>query len=152
MCFDVPKIVRSTECDHGHDEESRNGRDMKIDILDDYIRTPEWFQGLLDVYRSTGGLLEPPGGLMGLMGPKWSRGGAARAGRVPPPPLVRIGQGGGRPPPFPSSPLSPSFPSPTWTRKGGSPTPGGSRTPPGAPPPGQPHLPLAPLYTGQGAP
>ena len=33
--FDVPKIVRSPGCDHGHDEESRNGRDVKIDILDD---------------------------------------------------------------------------------------------------------------------
>ena len=40
MCFDVPKVVRSPGCDHGHDEESRNGRDMKIDILDDYIQTP----------------------------------------------------------------------------------------------------------------
>ena len=37
MHFDVPKLVRSPGCDHGHDEESRNGRDMKIDILDDYI-------------------------------------------------------------------------------------------------------------------
>ena len=27
MCFDVPKVVRSPKCDHGHDEESRNGRD-----------------------------------------------------------------------------------------------------------------------------
>ena len=39
MCFDVPKIVRSPGCDHGHDEESRNGQDKNIDILDDYIRT-----------------------------------------------------------------------------------------------------------------
>ena len=44
MCFDIPKIVRSTGCDHGHDEESRNGRDVKIDILECYIRTPEVFQ------------------------------------------------------------------------------------------------------------
>ena len=41
MCFDVLKVVRSPRCDHGHDEESRNGRDIKIDILDDYIRTSE---------------------------------------------------------------------------------------------------------------
>ena len=34
ICFDVPKVVRSPGCDHGHDEESRNGRDIKIDILD----------------------------------------------------------------------------------------------------------------------
>jgi len=25
MCFDAPKLVRSPGCDHGHDEESRNG-------------------------------------------------------------------------------------------------------------------------------
>ena len=54
MCFDVPKVVRSPGCDHGHDEESRIGQDMKIDILDDYIRIPEWFRGLSDIYRSTG--------------------------------------------------------------------------------------------------
>ena len=44
---------------------------------------------------------------MGLMGLKWRRGGAARAGRAPPLPLVRIGQGGRG-----GAPLSslPSFP------------------------------------------
>ena len=44
MCFDVPKVVRSPEFDHGNDKESRNGRDVKIDILDDYIRTSERFR------------------------------------------------------------------------------------------------------------
>ena len=44
MCFDVPKLVRSPGYDHGHDEESQNGRDIKIDILDGYIRTPEVFR------------------------------------------------------------------------------------------------------------
>ena len=44
MCFDVPKVVRSRGYDHGHDEESQNGQDIKIDILDDYIRTPEMFR------------------------------------------------------------------------------------------------------------
>ena len=34
MCFDVPKVVRSPRYDHRHDEESRNGRDIRIDILD----------------------------------------------------------------------------------------------------------------------
>ena len=29
MCFDEPKVVRSPGCNHGHDEESRNGRDIK---------------------------------------------------------------------------------------------------------------------------
>ena len=42
--FDVPKFVRSPRCDHGHDEESQNGRDIKINILDDYIRTSERFR------------------------------------------------------------------------------------------------------------
>ena len=45
MCFDVPKAVRSPGCDHGHEEESRNGRDIKIDILDDVIRTSDEFWG-----------------------------------------------------------------------------------------------------------
>ena len=43
MCFDVPKVVRSPGCDHGHDEEYQNGRDINIDILDDYIQTPDEF-------------------------------------------------------------------------------------------------------------
>ena len=67
--FDVPKVVRSPGCDHGHDEESRNGRDIKIDILEGYIRAPEGFRGLPDKYRSTGGYRNPPGGLMDLHGP-----------------------------------------------------------------------------------
>ena len=48
MCFDVPKIVRSTRFDHGHDEESRNGRDIKIDILDYYVWTSEGFRASSD--------------------------------------------------------------------------------------------------------
>ena len=48
MCFDVPKMVRSPGYDHGHDEESQNGRDVKINILDDYIRTPEVFRVILE--------------------------------------------------------------------------------------------------------
>ena len=56
----MPKIVRSPGCDHGHDEESRNGRDIKIDILDDYIRTSERFRvirvffGVPESYGNTG--------------------------------------------------------------------------------------------------
>ena len=44
MCFDVLKVVRSPGCDHGHDEESRNGRDMKIVILEDYVWTRKGFR------------------------------------------------------------------------------------------------------------
>ena len=69
MCFDVPNVVRSPGYDHGHDEESRNGRDVKIDILDDYVRTPEVFREVSDIYRSTGGLPEPPGEFIGPIGP-----------------------------------------------------------------------------------
>ena len=43
MCFDVPKVVRSHGYDHGHDDESRNSRDINIDILDDYVWTSEEF-------------------------------------------------------------------------------------------------------------
>ena len=68
MCFDVPKVVRSPRFDHGHDEESRNGRDIKIDILDDYV---ELRKGSGQVRTNTGvpgGYRNPPGGLMGLHG------------------------------------------------------------------------------------
>ena len=68
MRFDVPKVVWSPGYDHGHDKESRNGRDVKIDILDDYVQTPERFWEVSDIYRSTGGLPEPPGKCMGLIG------------------------------------------------------------------------------------
>ena len=69
MCFDVPKVVWSPGYDHGHDEESRNGRDIKIDIFEAYIWTSEWFRVKSGFYRSAGGLPEPPGRYMGLIGP-----------------------------------------------------------------------------------
>ena len=106
MNFDVPKLVRSLGCDHGHDEESRNGRDIKIDILEAYVWTSKVFRVKSGFFRSTGRLPEPPGNLMGLSGPRWKRGEEARAGpRTPPPPLVRIGQGEGG-----GAPLSLSLP------------------------------------------
>ena len=69
LCFDVPKVVRSPGFDHGHDEESRNGRDVKIDILEAYVWTSEWFRMSSGIFRSTGRLPEPPGEYMGLIGP-----------------------------------------------------------------------------------
>ena len=69
MCFDVPKVVQNPGCDHGHDEESRNGRDIKIDILDDYIWTSKWFRVRSGIYRITERLPEHPGRYMGLIGP-----------------------------------------------------------------------------------
>ena len=73
MCFDVPKVVGSPGCDHGHDEESRNGRDMKNDILDDVIRTPDEFRGSPDKYRSAGRVIGTTGEVMGLIGPRGER-------------------------------------------------------------------------------
>ena len=66
---EIPDVTRSSGYDHKHDEESRNGRDVKIDILDDYVRTPEVFREVLNIYRSTEGLPEPPGEVMGQHGP-----------------------------------------------------------------------------------
>ena len=68
MHFDVPKVVRSPGCDHGHDEESRNGRDVKIDILDDYIRTSERFR-VIRVFFGVPGVTGIRGKMyMGLIG------------------------------------------------------------------------------------
>ena len=69
MCFDVPKVVWSRGCDHGHEEESLNGPDIIINILEGYVWTSEWFRMSSGIYRSTGGLPEPPGESMGLIGP-----------------------------------------------------------------------------------
>ena len=68
MSFDVPKLVRSPGCDHGHDEESRNGRDIKIDILDGYIRTPEVFRVIRRKPESRRVTGTPQGEVMGHMG------------------------------------------------------------------------------------
>ena len=83
MCLDVRKVVRSPGCDHGHDEESRNGRDIKIDILDDYIRTPELFRVISEKTGVPEGLPEPPGEVMRLIGPEGRERAAARRWRAP---------------------------------------------------------------------
>ena len=150
MSFDVPKLVRSPGCDHGHDEESRNGRDIKIDMLDDYIRTPEVFRTLSEKTGVPEGYRNPPGRDNGPHGPWWKERGAARVGRAPPLPLVRIGLGGGGAPLFPS-PLFPFLPPPSRSRKGGVLLLLGGGLPPPwrAPRAGRP-LPLAHLCTGVG--
>ena len=84
MCFDLPKVVQSPRCDQGYDEESRNGRDVKIYILDDYVRTPEGFREVSDVYRSTGGYQNPLGKLLGLMGLSGEEKGWPGGGTRPP--------------------------------------------------------------------
>ena len=149
MSFDVPKIFQSPEFDHGHDEESRNGRDIKIDILGDYIRTPEVFRVISEKTGVPEGLPEPPGEVLVLTGPE---GRERAAGQAPPLPWgVRIGQGEGGAAPLSLS-LSLSFLPPSSFLVGlgmGSPTPTRRRTPPSlARPKGRPASPLAPLYTG----
>src|SRR3954468_17582886 len=53
---------RSSEpgCDHGHDEESRNGRDVKNDILEAYVWTSDAFQVKSGFYRNTGRVTGTP--------------------------------------------------------------------------------------------
>ena len=68
MCFDVPKVVRSPGYDHGYDEESRNGRGIKIDILDDYVWTSERFLRVRAYTGVPGGYRNPPGSIWALMG------------------------------------------------------------------------------------
>ena len=70
MSFDVPKLVQSPGCDQRYDEESQNGRDIKIDVLDDYIRTPEVFRVISEKTGVPEGLPEPPGEVLGLSGPE----------------------------------------------------------------------------------
>ena len=68
LCFDVTKVVRSPGYDHGHDEESRNGQDIKIDILDEYSDTGSVLGGF-EENRSAEGLPEPPRRVNGPHGP-----------------------------------------------------------------------------------
>ena len=68
LCFDVPKVVRSPRFDRGHAEESRNGRDVKINILEAYVWTSKWFRVSSGIYRSTGRLAEPSGSIWALLG------------------------------------------------------------------------------------
>ena len=69
MSFDVPKLVRSPGCDHGHNKESRNGGDIKIDILDGYIRTSEVFRVISEKAGEPEGYRNPTGRSNGPYGP-----------------------------------------------------------------------------------
>ena len=99
MSFDVPKLVRSPGCDHGHDEESRNGQDIKIDILDGYIRTPEVFRVISEKTGVPEGYRNPPGEVMGHMGlsRERERGSQRWAVCLLPLVLIGLGEGGGAP-------------------------------------------------------
>ena len=107
MSFDVPKLVQSPGYDHGHNEESQNGRDVKIDILDDYIRTSERFRVIRvfsEVPGSYGNMRKKQWALMGLSGKD------QEVARAPPKPSPNWTRGLGRGPSLPSFPSSPLYP------------------------------------------
>ena len=116
MHFDVPKVVRSPGCDHGHDEESRNGRDVKIDILEAYIWISEVFRVKSGFYRNTERVTGTP---REPYGPSWAlverRKGHPKGAAHLPPPLVLLGLGEVAGHPSPSFPLG----NPSWNRIGG---------------------------------
>ena len=97
MYFDVPKVVRSPGYDYGHDEESRNGRDIKIDILDGYIWTPERFRRSLEPQEATGTPREVYGPYWAHVGGREKEQGRGRAPQA----QSELGRGAG--PPFPFS-------------------------------------------------
>ena len=69
MHFDVPKLVQSPGCDHGHDEESLNGRDIKIDILDELFGHQRGSEEVSDKIEHRG-VTGTPRGVNGPHGPK----------------------------------------------------------------------------------
>ena len=79
-------------------EESRNGRDVKIDILDDYIRTSERFRVIRVFFGEPESYGNSPGEVMGLNGP-YGKGKKGLKGWPCPPPWA----------------------GPNWTRRGGAP-------------------------------
>jgi hypothetical protein len=94
-----PKFVRSPGWDRGHDEESQNGWEVKIDILVGYIRTLERFW----VIRVFFGVPESYGNsYWALMGHTGKERKASRVAAPLPHGLVRIGLGKGGAPFLPS--------------------------------------------------
>ena len=67
----------------GHDKESRNGRDVKIDILDDYIRSSERFRvirvffGVPESYGNSGKERKEKKRWPHPSSPNWTREGGA---------------------------------------------------------------------------
>ena len=85
MCFDAPKVVRSPGCDHKHDEECRNCRDIKIDILDDYIHTSVRFQVIRVFFGVPESYGNSAGEVVGLNGPYGKGEKGLKGGRAPSP-------------------------------------------------------------------
>ena len=69
MCFGDRSLFGVPDEIMDHDEESRNGRDVKIDILDDYIRTSERFRVIRVFFGIPESYGNSPGEVVGLNGP-----------------------------------------------------------------------------------
>ena len=145
MCFDVPKVVRCPGYDHGHDEESLNGRDIKIDILDDYIRSSERFRVIRVFFGVPESYGNSPGSIWALLGHTGIEERGQKEGGAHPPLWSELDKGCG-PLFLPPLPLFP--PSPTPTRKEGVLLPVGVGLPLAHPVLGPASSSLPPLYTG----
>ena len=75
MSFDVPKEFGVP--DEIGDMTRQNGRDEKIDILDDYIRTSERFRVIRVFFGVPESYGNSPGEVLGLIGPYGKERGAA---------------------------------------------------------------------------
>ena len=146
----VTEVVRSPGWDQGHDDQSRNVREVKIDILEGYIRTSERFQVSRVFFGVPGSYGNSPGEVMCLIGPYGKRRSRPQGLLRPSPCWSELDKGlGGRNTPLSFSLFPSSFPS-WWT-------PTRSRIPSrspllGAPPLGGRPPPLPPLYTEGGRP
>ena len=108
LCDLMTEVCSESRMRSRHDEESRKGREVKIDILEGYIRTPEWFQNVSGIFQRTGRLQEPP---RGSSGPSWAlveRRGGLQGWPHTPHGKSELDWGGGGAPPLSFSPLPPS--------------------------------------------
>ena len=101
--------VLSPGWDRGHDEESRNGRDVKIDILDDYIRSSERFRVIRVFFGVPESYGNSPGSIWALLGHTGIEERGQKEGGLRPPSGPNWTRRGGGAPLFPS-PLSPFLP------------------------------------------
>ena len=68
LCVLCTEGSSESQMRRGHDEESQNGRDVKIDILDDYIRTSERFRVVRVFFGVPESYGNSPGSIWALLG------------------------------------------------------------------------------------
>ena len=78
MLFDVLKFVRTPGCDHRHDEESQNGREVNIHILEGYIQTSKRFRVIRVFFGEPGSYGNTGKKYWASWAKWWKRGGRAR--------------------------------------------------------------------------